>query len=183
MAETLAELGFNEGVEVGVAHGQHSEILCKANPKLKLHLVDIWMDYEGYTIYTGRTGKYYRIAKRRLIPYDCVWIQKFSMDAVKDFDDESLDFVYIDAAHDFQNVVNDICEWTKKVKIGGVVFGHDYRRTGNKWEYAIEDAVIGYCNSKVIKPWFILGEPGHRDGMYKEGIPSWMFVRQDGDRT
>ena len=48
------------------------------------------------------------------------------MDAVKDFADRSLDFVYIDANHEPQFVEEDIREWSKKVKVGGIVSGHDY---------------------------------------------------------
>lgn len=39
---------------------------------------------------------------------------------------ESLDFVFIDAAHDFDNVYKDLIAWYGKVKSGGVISGHDY---------------------------------------------------------
>ena len=48
------------------------------------------------------------------------------MDAVKDFDDESLDFVYIDGNHLYPAVKKDIDLWWPKVKAGGVMGGHDY---------------------------------------------------------
>jgi predicted O-methyltransferase YrrM len=49
-----------------------------------------------------------------------------SLEAVKQFEDESLDFVYIDAAHDYDNVKADILAWKPKVKKGGILAGHDY---------------------------------------------------------
>ena len=42
------------------------------------------------------------------------------------YEDESLDFVFIDAAHDYDNVKKDISAWFPKVKKGGVIAGHDY---------------------------------------------------------
>jgi len=40
--------------------------------------------------------------------------------------DNSLDFIFIDAAHDYVNVRRDIISWYRKVKKGGVIAGHDY---------------------------------------------------------
>ena len=42
------------------------------------------------------------------------------------YNNGSLDFVFIDAAHDYENVIADIRAWYPKVKEGGVIAGHDY---------------------------------------------------------
>jgi len=42
------------------------------------------------------------------------------------FEDLSLDFVMIDAAHDFQNVMADINAWWPKIRPGGTMAGDDY---------------------------------------------------------
>jgi predicted O-methyltransferase YrrM len=42
------------------------------------------------------------------------------------YKDESLDFVFIDAGHDYQSVTKDLISWSPKVKKGGVIAGHDY---------------------------------------------------------
>ena len=54
-----------------------------------------------------------------------------SVEAAKQVKDESLDFVYIDAAHDYNSVYEDIVTWLPKVKKGGYIGGHDYRYDPN----------------------------------------------------
>lgn len=172
MANLLRELGFRVGAEIGVARGQHAETLCKANPDLKLYCVDVWEDYPGYAEYEKKNKRYYRDAQKRLAPFNCELIKDFSENASKDFDDDSLDFVYIDAAHDFKNIAVDICVWSTKVRVGGIVFGHDFVRRYHKYVVQVKDVVGAYMYSHGIMPWFVL------DKRRK----SWMFVRQDTDR-
>lgn len=54
-------------------------------------------------------------------------IRADSMDAVKTYADESLDFVFIDGSHDYDSVCKDIDAWLPKVKPYGILAGHDYR--------------------------------------------------------
>jgi hypothetical protein len=61
-------------------------------------------------------------------------IRKYSGEAAKLFDDESLDFVYIDADHREEFVQQDILLWLPKVKKSGAIAGHDYGR-GNEGHF------------------------------------------------
>jgi len=42
------------------------------------------------------------------------------------FDDNSIDFLFIDGNHEYEAVKQDISLWLPKVKKGGVISGHDY---------------------------------------------------------
>lgn len=180
MAQTLHELGFKVGAEVGVAKGEHALTLCEQNPSVKLYCIDPWQGYQDYADYTDEElERYYEETKSRLAPYNCLLIRQPSMNAIPYFSDKSLDFVYIDGAHDFKNVAMDVCEWDKKVRPGGIVFGHDYKRSRNpKAVQHVVDVIDGYTRAIGIKPWFILGMEGPKDGIFREGTRSWMWVKK-----
>lgn len=181
MAQVLEELNFKVGAEVGVAQGHHAATLCEAIPGVKLYCVDVWSRYPGYKEYTDRIDRYFLEAYDRLERFNTELVQKFSMDAVKDFKDNSLDFVYIDGAHDFKNVAMDLCEWSKKVRPGGIVFGHDYKRSKGRYIVDVKDVVPAFCYAKGIKPWFILRND-LRDPTFGPDNPGFMFVRQETDQ-
>ena len=183
MAQTLGELNFKVGAEVGVAQGHHAKVLCENNPGVRLYMVDVWDHYDGYREYRDRIHKYHIEALERTAPFDAIPIKKFSMDAVKEFEDNSLDFVYIDGAHDFKNVAMDICEWSKKVRPGGIVFGHDYKRWlpgRSRYIVHVKDVVQAFMYAHGIRPWFVLTND-IRDPLFGPDNPGWLYVRQKGD--
>lgn len=53
-------------------------------------------------------------------------IKSDSSEAAKLFEDESIDFLFIDANHTYEGVKLDLESWYPKVKKGGIISGHDY---------------------------------------------------------
>lgn len=204
LAEWLHDLDFKIGVEIGVDEGEYSEILCKANPQMKVYGVDPYESYNGLADY--QTVEEFKVAqeraKDRLSKFPkYVFIKEFSMDALKRFADNSLDFVYIDANHTDPYVTWDLAGWSKKVKSGGIVSGHDYQVWEGSWN--VVEAVNKYIKNNHIKHWFILGIKNTLSGIFvdaKDGsksfwvrykssadqdsnpiddtVPSWMFVKK-----
>lgn len=173
-------LGFTTGAEIGVWEGAYSEDLCAANPDLRLTCVDGWMPYTGYTDHVRQDlmQSAYATAQARLAPYPCTFLTTFSVEAAAKVRDGSLDFVYIDANHDFEHVVADLAAWSPKVRSGGIVAGHDYhhhprRNAGIR----VVEAVNGYTAAHDIAPWFVLGRRRVVPGEVTERWRSYLWVQ------
>lgn len=122
------ELGYTKGAEIGVAEGYLSEAMCQTIPNLELWCIDIWHHYRGnrWSGSTERNEHHFKVATERLSKYNTHIMREMSMDAVKKFELYSLDFVFIDANHKFDYVMEDLINWTRRVRVGGMVSGDDY---------------------------------------------------------
>lgn len=152
------ELGFNLGAVIGVETGRFSKCLCTINHNLKLYAVDMW----------GESEVLYDKAKARLAPFNCQIIRDVSMNAVKRLADGSLDFVYLSTFHDLKNAMNDIKEWSKKVRKGGIVAGQDYNIGSNGKPSGVKLAVNKWVKKNKIKPLFVFE---------KNDSPTWFYVK------
>lgn len=182
LAKLFYELNFKTGTEVGTEGGVYAEIICSNNPGVNLTCVDAWAVYPGYRdhINQERLSHHYGEAKNRLSKYSVTMLQKYSMDAVKDFTDGSLDFVYIDANHEWPYVTQDIYYWSSKVRPGGIVSGHDYYiSTKRDSKCHVKGAVNGYTYSFRINPWFILGINERIPGELRDTSRSWFWVKDE----
>lgn len=161
------EMGFTIGCEVGVARAYNVETICRCIPNLRIYLVDpYYKDRAGRHV----TPKQYRWARRRMrkcrkfYGTNYTFIKKLSHEAVKDFEDGMLDFVYIDADHNYEQVIRDVTEWSKKVRVGGVVSGHDYYNGCR----GVIKAVDKYRKAHKIKTLYITAKDKRR---------SWFWVK------
>jgi len=73
-------------------------------------------------------------------------IRKPSVEASKDFEDESIEIVFIDADHEYEPVKADIAAWLPKVRKGGLIAGHDYLLPSTK--KAVDEA---FGNSVIFR--------------------------------
>ncbi len=152
LAKIFCELGYKIGAEIGVMKGVYSEILLSNNPGLKLFLIDPWI---SGTEDDARGQWFLKHIRQRLVKFNFEIIRKISKDALLDIPKNSLDFVYIDAMHDFDNVMFDIIEWSKKVRSGGIVSGHDFEYV---YDVGVIQAVEGYTRGNNIRQWFVTRE-------------------------
>lgn len=123
------------GAEIGVRWGCNAlRMLLNLDIKL-LYLVDPYKPFpvlKGGLWMDGRQDicdEYLRIAEYNLEGFDnIVWVKEFSRDSLYMIDD-NLDFVYIDGDHRYEAVKEDIELYLPKVRVGGMLCGHDFTST------------------------------------------------------
>jgi predicted O-methyltransferase YrrM len=179
LANLFNELGFKAGAEIGVLGGKYSEVLCRVMPNAKIYSIDSWRTYSEFPDFfeKDKLKNYYNYAVRILSKFkNNKIIKKNSMNALKDFKDESLDFVYIDANHTFKYVYEDVEKWTKKVRKGGIVAGHDFEEhIGKKAFGDVKPALDVYIRHTDLDCIFIVGKRMSKNRDYNL---SWFFVKQ-----
>jgi Methyltransferase domain len=120
-------------VEVGVWHGKTTFALSAftSNGEVgyeKLYAIDTFQGSEEHQAeLQGRSfEEEYRAFLKEKNLNKVEVIKDFSTNACHKFEDESVDLVFIDASHDYENVKADILAWTPKIKKGGMIMFHDY---------------------------------------------------------
>lgn len=120
--------------EIGVKRAVYSEHLLKHWRGERLLSIDPWLSVE-WEEYVDRSNvsqpefdENHEFTKQRLAPFGArsdIW-RLTSVEAAAKVPDGSLDFVYIDARHDYESVKEDLEAWFPKVRPGGIFAGHDY---------------------------------------------------------
>lgn len=171
LGRLFKELGYRVGAEVGVSGGYFSRSLWEANRESTIHSVDPYSDYPDYLEnYTQeRMDALYAEAQEYLKGTGCVLMREYSMEAVESFRDGELDFVYIDANHEFLHFTQDVAKWSEKVRPGGIVSGHDFARYKRRPICHVKEVVQAWTYAHKINPWFVLRGAGNS---------SWFWVKR-----
>lgn len=137
ITEIIKANGYTIGAELGVWQGRCFKYLVEHNPNLHLIGVDLYAaqpDNEGPEKWLpGENGHmwahdmYFQDIMNfcEEHPHRTTFIRDYTYNAADEIDDESLDFVFIDADHSEEGVRNDIIKWSPKVRRGGSIIGHD----------------------------------------------------------
>lgn len=180
LTRMLAYLGCTSGAEIGVERGLFSEALLRENPALHLTCVDAWKAYRGYRDHVdgAKLQSFYIETQERLAQFHTrvTIVRQFSLDAARDVSDGSLDFVYLDANHNIENVIADLAAWTPKVRAGGIIAGHDYVRYRLPNQIHVLQGINAWVDSWEIAPWFLLGRHAKVDGEVRDTARSWFWV-------
>lgn len=133
-------------VEVGCWKGKSAAYMCveiaNSNKEIEFFCVDTW---EGSVEHEGmpELRNLYDIFIENMKPIEEYYfpLKMTSLEAAKKFKDNSLDFVFIDASHEYEDVRDDIIAWYPKVKRGGVLAGHDFYVGEYNWFPGVKKAV------------------------------------------
>jgi SAM-dependent methyltransferase len=144
-------------VEVGVNRGQLAEHLLRERPQLTWHGVDPWWDAAEHSSDAYRrtadghatqplevSERCLRETRTRMAPYGdraCI-IREASPGAAQRFANASADAVFLDGAHDYEAVRQDIEAWWRVVKPGGWLGGDDYRHPDPRFDFSGVDRAV-----------------------------------------
>ena len=157
-------------VEIGAWFGKSTSYMAQKiadyNSIINFYVVDTWEGAEESKTQKGITQKYnnniFNMFWQNMI--DCGVqqyikpIQLESTKAAQSFDNESIDFAFIDASHLYKAVLADVKSWYPKIKAGGIIAGHDYdERFGVVQavnEFFLSDIeIISPQNNKISDSW------------------------------
>lgn len=139
---------YIRGVEVGVWRGHTSAALFETFPGLHLDLIDLWLE-TGFRSTVSVADAYieakyvtdFAAHRRNIVIGD-------SVETAKKYADESFDFVFVDANHTYERVLQDLKAWWPKLKQGGLFLGHDYNgRLDKKGKFGVKQAVDEFAVS------------------------------------
>ena len=147
------------GAEIGVQRGEFSEILLEHWRGAHLISVDPWQaappdEYDDISnVSQDEHDAYHAETVERLARFgsrSTIWRQT-GEEAAERIPHHSLDFVYLDARHDYDSVLSDLTDWYDKVRPGGIFAGHDYL-DGHlaSGEYGVRSAVDEFCRAKGL---------------------------------
>lgn len=170
----LAKLFKGIGVEIGVAEGWYSDQIMQLGQVTEVYGVDPYTPHQGYRDYT-REGTYNKLqaaAHKRLDKYpNYYFLKQFSTKAARQFENKSLDFVYIDGDHSYEAVMDDIKVWLPKLKKGGIMAGDDYMKSArDKRFYDVIRAVDEFVANNFV-PTLYLYDKGKTP-------TNWLFYKK-----
>lgn len=159
-SQIINDNGYKNVAEIGVGYGTHAKHILKSTlPNLDLYLIDplIYYPNDDFAkdimshepeIPDNNFNELYNLINKELEPYKdrYKWFRKKSLEITDtDIPDESLDAVFIDGAHDYDNVYKDLMFWYNKVRPGGQILGDDF------WMNDVARAVNDFSKMKNLK--------------------------------
>jgi len=153
-------------IEIGTLEGRNAISILQNLNVSAIYLIDPYEKYEEYKndgAYKGLQKAKEKAHKRLEFNYywEVNWIEKYSDDALKDV--PLVDFIYIDGNHTYNYVKRDIENYWSKLKVGGILAGHDI--THDRFGGEILLAVAEFCIKNNLKPyssrtdwWIVKGE-------------------------
>jgi hypothetical protein len=166
-SKVINDNNYKIAAEVGIGYGTHAKQILKNTNLQHLYLIDPIRQYpnDGFSddimkqepeIPGNNFNELCDLITSELSPWKDKYtlLRKPSLSVTYDeIPDETLDCVFVDGAHDYYNVSQDLEFWWKKVRVGGQLLGDDY------WMSDVASAVHDFSNKHNINIEFL-----YRDG-------------------
>jgi hypothetical protein len=157
-------------VEVGVDRAEWASLFLSRFPQCQR-----WWGIDAYAPYPEQNfprDADYMMAAMRLERFGekAKLIRLPSVEAAKLFAPGSVDFVYVDAAHDYESVRGDIAAWWPAISREGILAGHDF--DNHELHAGVKQAVTAFAQQTGLTV-YLTAVGGYR----QESEPSWMIYK------
>jgi hypothetical protein len=181
--EIIDRLNLKIGVEIGVDKAGFSNHILDKTKIERYYCVDTWQDDFGSDYrpdYFAKDGNVrYNEAREVLQPYideeRVAMLRMTGMHASTLFPAKSIDFCYIDGDHSLEGIYTDIKAWLPKVKIGGIIAGHDYKDGPKSGISDFWGKQLDFCVKTVVD--YYANRYGHKLNVVGGRIKSWWFIK------
>ena len=178
--------GLQKAAEIGVQQGFYAHYLLSNWPGCtEYHAIDLWKQQASYTDKANVPDKQqednYAITRQRLQKWENIvrYHRNYSNLAVHEIEDGSLDFIYIDARHDYIGVSEDMELYWPKLKCGGIFSGHDLldAHEVSDQDWSLDYRGVRRTDGKAVKSAVIEFAFKHKRQMLRtsESWPTWYF--------
>jgi hypothetical protein len=140
-------------LEIGVRYGENAKRIANHLKPSMFYLVDPWLARGKYAADGMLPQNVYNIAYEKVKKeLGSKWfvkiIKDFSMNVLNQFDDGSLDMIYIDGDHSYPEAKDDFCMYLPKLKSGGFFGGHDF--TNDRREMELKGFGVQKCVTEFL---------------------------------
>ncbi len=171
LSSFMLSQGYKTFVEIGAKEGRTTGHILKTVPDSRVIAIDPWIsnpapkngdatreDYEKWDFEKIEREFWENVGEHK---DRCDMKRLTSADAAQWFSaPQQFDIVFIDALHDYESVKQDIGLWWPKVRVGGILSGHDANHQWPGVERAIADSFnlmhVGIASDSV---WFVIKQP------------------------
>lgn len=156
--------------EIGVDRAEFARLFLDRFPQ-----IEEWWGIDGYEPYGEMPfdrESDYQMALHRLAVHGrrAKLIREASTKAATYFPPNSLDFIYIDGAHDYESVKADLAAWWPALSAHGILAGHDW--TDQPHHAGVKQAVTEFAKAKGLTIYLTTVE-----GYQPETCPSWYVYK------
>lgn len=166
LSSFMLQQGYKTFVEVGCKEGRTTGHILKTVPDARVVAIDPWIVQEKSADKTKETYEEWDFAKieaefwanvgeHRETDRCDMW--RLTSESAAEAHLGQSDLIFIDALHDYEHVKQDIALWWPKVRIGGLISGHDYNHKWPGCERAVAESFnlmhVGVAPDSV---WFVI---------------------------
>ena len=149
--------------EVGVQKGLYAEAVLQTVPSVQtFYLVDLWAHQSNYQDFANLSKDEHELYYNETLTRLSRWQHKLkvlrghSTAMSKHIPDGSVDWIYIDARHDYKGCMEDLRAYYPKLKNGGLMSGHDYM-SAEEVKLITPDQDWSICYDGTVEPRAVKG--------------------------